>query len=411
MRHVASFFRGIFVLLKKDTKLYASKIISMLLLLLVLAAGAALALAAMLQNAASESETVLHMAVYDREPSKLTNAAISTVSKIKAVQELLTVEMCESEEEVRGGIKNGTYDAALIFEEGYYSKILDGNDSAVCILLSDKLTATADMIRHFASTGEKLIQMAEAGVEGTYIPLKEEYGAAKAREIINAMEINYALKLFSIPTESFNIDVVSYSGAGVGETEYYIICFIVFLMLVCEVVFFPYSAKDCEFSMLRRIKSYRVGSVAMIVEKAIIPFIIRALLLGGAVMLIGNFTDIDLSVGAVFEALLCVAMLSLFMSALTVLLSQSALGISIIFTLSTACLVLSGGIIPQSMLPYGASVIASYTPMGACVKMLAPLLCGKYSEFSAIYLFIVTVIATSAASMYMRRICKGGGSR
>lgn len=411
MKSIFSFLRGGAVLLKKDVKLYGSKIASTLLLLLLLAAGTVTALAAILQSDTSDSDTILHMAIYDREPSKLTTAAITAVSGTEVMRELMDVDICTSEDEVRAGIKSGKYDAALIFEEGYYTKILDGNDSAVCILLSSSLESAADMVKHFALTGEKLIETAEAGVEGLYAPLAEKIEKAEARKAINAMELNFALKLFSIPTDGFTIETVPYSSAGLGEAEYYIICFAAFLMLICEVVFFPYTARDCEFSMLRRIKSYRVSNVAMTVEKAVIPFFIRALLLLGTAALAGRFTDVKLTAGAVLCALCSVLLISIFMAALSVLLSQSTLGISVIFALSAASLVLCGGIIPQSMLPYEVSVIGAHTPMGACIDMLSPLLGGDCTIKSVIYLSAVTVTSVAAASLYMRRICKGGGER
>lgn len=411
MKHVFSFLHGGAVLLKKDVKLYGSKIISTLLLLFLLVAGTVVALCAMLQSDTSDSDTVLHMAIYDREPSKLTSTAITAVSNMQTVKELMTVDVCESEDEVRAGIKSGKYDAALIFEEGYYTKILDGNDSAVCILLSSSFESAADMVRHFALTGEKLIETAEAGVEGLYAPLAEKIGNAEARKAINAMELNFALKLFSIPSDSFTVETVPYSSAGLGEAEYYIICFAAFLMLICEVIFFPYTAKDCEFAMLRRIKSYRVHSVAMIAEKATIPFFIRALLLFGTATAVGKSFGVSLSAGAVLCALCGVLLISVFMAALSVLLSQSPLGISVIFALSAACLVLCGGIIPQSMLPYEVSIIGAHTPMGACIDMLSPLLGGVCTVKSAVYLTAVAVLTVAVASLFMSRICKGGGER
>lgn len=409
MKHICSFFRGGAALFKKDIKLYGVKIISTLLLLILIVAAAASALFAVMQSNMSSGEGILHMAVYDREPSALTNTAIKSVAKMDTVKEFMTVEICDSEEDVRSGIKDGTYDAALIFEEGYYTKILGGNDSAVKVLLSSKLETTAEIVRHFAVTGEKLIEMAEAGVEGAYQPLRVSYSHTEAREMINAMEINYALKLFAIPSSGFDIETVSYSSAGVGEAAYYIICFVSFLMLVCEVVFFPYTSGDCTPSMLRRIKSYRINGAAMVAEKAVIPFLLRALLLFAAIMLAGNYTDIDLSAFAVLQALLCIFLLSVFLSAVSVLLSQSRLGISVIFALSAVCLVLSGGLIPLSMLPYEVRIIGSYTPLGACAHMLSPLFCGDSSVKSAVYLTLLTAFAVAAAVFYMRRISNKGG--
>ncbi len=412
MSAVISFFRGIGALLKKDLLLYGKNVISMLLLLVLLAVSAVAALGAALSGATSDKDNRLCMAIFDKEPSSIANQAVQIVANTEGVQSMFTVEICESESAVRDGMKSGIYDAAIIFEEGYFSKILEGDDAGVCILISDKLTAASGMVEHFAITGEKLIKIAEGGIEAAYERLREEYSSSEARKIMTPVEIDYAFEIFGMSTEAFDKKEVPYAANGVDTFSHYILCFAAFLLVLCEVLFFPYTAKDCEFSMLRRIKSYRVSNAAIIAEKAIIPFFIRALLLGGTVTIASNLADVYISGESVIFAIICVLLLSLLMSSLSVLLSQTSLGISVIFAFASASLILAGGLIPSAMLPYEMIQFGNLLPLGLCKDMLAPLLYGNTSYFTATALFALTAVFFALACAYMRRVAvKGGGEK
>ena len=411
MKKIQIFLRGISVLLKKDIKLYSSKIISMLLLLILLTSSVAAALSAMLfSNFGDEKETLLRMAIYDVEPSAITKNAIAVISRTEVLQELFTIELCESEAEVRSGVENGNYDAALIFSKGYYRKILEGDDSAITVIVSDKLKTITSLVNNFAKTGELLIVYAEAGVEGVRPAVKEMF-PEDARTIINNMEVNFAFDLFSIPIECFEKEIIPYSDAGVDKIEFYFVCYLAFLMLFSEVIFFSYTAKDCGFSMLRRIKSYRISNLSIVVQKAIIPFFVRAVLFFGAAAIIQSFIEMDFSAVNILLALLCLFLISIAMSALSVLLSQTPLGISVIFALCAGSLVLAGGIMPQSMLPYEVTVISSFLPLYPCIQMFAPLFRGNLSVAALFYLAFLAVALTKAACVYLKHICKGGGVR
>ena len=412
MKKVSSFFSSIFSLLKKDLHLYGAGIVSMLILLALLIVGCGVALGAVLVGADdSDKEKPLKMALYDKEPSSLGSSAIEAITDTDIVQSMFTIDICDTEEEVRNGMKSGLYDAGIVFEESYLHKILNGDDAGVTVLISDKLNMASDILSHFALSGEEIIKIAESGVEAAYEYIKEEYPDIKPSDITNPMQINYALEIFSLPHEMLNYEEVPYSSSGLDLKGYYLVCFCVFLLLLCEVLFFPYMAKDLSHAMLCRIKSYKIANAAIIIEKAIIPFFIRLGLTCAIVLFIKDAINADLSFANIANAVCFLALISICMSALSALLSQTPLGISIIFALSFACLVLCGGLIPSAMLPHEMISIGKWTPLGFGIKMLAPLFGGVTTQNTGIILLFITVILTLAASLYMRRICKKGGAK
>ena len=135
------------------------------------------------------------------------------------------------------------------------------------------------------------------------------------------------------------------------------------------------------------------------------------LLLCGIFALANVFADISLSFADVCIAIIATALMSLFMTSLTVLLSQTSLGISVTFALTVTSLVLSGGLIPSAMLPYEVTVLGSFTPFGLYSSSLAPLLGGNVSD-AVLLLTVPTVLLFAAACAYMKRITvKGGGEK
>lgn len=412
MKSVVSFFRGIWILLKKDIHLYWNRMVSILVLICLLTVGCYVALSAVTNSANSDGDKRMCLALYDKEPSSLANAAVEMIASKEEIKEMFTIATCDSEKQVLDGMKAGIYDAALIFEEGYFDKILDGGDSAISLLISDKLTAANDVVTHFAHTGERLIKIAEGGIEATYADIKSDPNVEKPGKISNEITVEYALEIFGMPTEAYTVEVVPTSSNGVDVATYYLICFTVFLLILCEVIFFPYTAGDCAYSMLRRIRSYRISNASIVIEKTILPFFIRTVLFSVILFFASSSFSVDFSFESILSALLAIALMSLLFSALSSLLSQTALGISIIFALSVAGLVLCGGLIPSSMLPYTVTKIGAFTPSGLCTGLFAPVFGGFAHNYDMPILTVVTVILIALASLYMRRICeRGGGER
>lgn len=396
-------------LLRKDLRLYGRHFVSMLALCALLLCGCAAALSAVLGSAAEEPEKI-KLALVDKDDSALSRTAIGAIASSKDVAAMFAVESCDDAEAATAGMANGTYDAAILFEENYLSRILRGESAAVTILLSDKLLPASGTVRHFAVTGETLIKVAEYGVMSTWQPLRDELPYDAARAELEKLELRYALQLLSLPDSAFAVEVLPYSESGVGLAAHYICCFTAFLLILSEILFFPYTARDFSPPMLRRIRSYGIARGALIAEKAILPFCTRVLLLAAVLCLSVRVTDLTITPAVLLLALLGLLLLSLLLSALSALLSQSSLGISLLFALTVAGLFLCGGLLPPSMLPYTLTKIGGFTLSGLAATLLAPLYGGGFDAFALVILMLLTALVCLAALWQMRRICQKGGA-
>ena len=400
--------RKLFALFKKDLRLYGRHFLSMLFLCALLCLGTGASLGAVLSSAFSEP-TKAKLALVDKDGSALSQTAISAIAGSGDVSALFQMEYCDTDA-AKSGIASGEYDAAILFEENYLSRILRGESSAVTILLSDRLLPAANVVEHFAVTGETLIKVAEYGVMSAWPPLRDTLPAATAQDAIDKLELRYAMRLLSLPENAFSVEVLPYSESGVGIAAHYVCAFLTFLLFLGEVLFFPYTARDCAPPMLRRIRSYGIGGGILTAEKAILPLFTRVLLCIAVTALSASVLPITLTPATLCSLSLCLLLISLFLSALSVLFSQSSLGISLLFALSVAGLFLGGGLLPPAMLPYAVTQFGSFTPSGLAARMLAPLYGGGFDLSALGILTAYTAVAFGAAVWQMRRICKKGGA-
>ena len=401
--------RKVTALLQKDLRLYGRHFLSMLALGALLLCGCAAALGAVLGSALQEPEKV-KLALVDKDGSALSRTAISAIAGSEDVAAMFTVENCDDAEAVQADMANGVYDAAILFEENYLTRIVRGESTAVTILLSDKLLPAAGTVRHFAVTGETLIKVAEYGVMSAWQPLREELPYETARDALGKLEVRYAMRLLSLPENAFAVEVLPYRESGVNLTAHYICCFTTFLLILCEILFFPYTARDLAPPMLRRIRSYGIARGTLLAEKAILPFCTRLLLLAAALFFSARLTDLTLTPASLLSAVLGLLLLSLLLSALSALLSQSTLGISLLFALAVAGLFMSGGLLPSSVLPYALTKVSSFTPSGLAARLLAPLYGGRFDLAALGILTVYTAVMIYAALQQMRRICQKGGA-
>ena len=397
-----------FALLKKDLRLYGKHFLSLFILCALLFLGIAACLGAMLESAFAEPQKT-RLALVDKDGSALSRTAISAIGGSDDVSSLFTILRTDADD-AQSGIANGTYDAAILFEENYISRIIRGESSAVTILISDKLLPAANAVEHFAVTGETLIKVAEYGVMSALEPLREELPKDAARDALEALELRYAMRLLSLPENAFSVEVLPYAESGVGLAQHYVCAYLVFLLLLCEVLFFPYTARDCTSPMLRRIRSYGIRGGTLTLEKAILPFCTRILLCTAALALSAGYLPLTLTPASLCAAAACILLLSVLPASLSVLLSQSALGIALLFALSVAGLFFGGGLLPPAMLPYMLIKLGGFTPSGLAARLLAPLFGGRYDLLALGILAGYVLLALWLTCLQMRRICQKGGA-
>ena len=419
MRAVSSFFEHFFTLTKKDARLYSKRFLSMILTLLMIIVGCAAALTAVIGQS-DKKESKISLALVNEEDSNwLSTFAVEVVKSSDIIQGMFDIVDLDSREEAIGGVENGEYASAIILSKNFVGNIVnhpDNPENTVSIILSKSLENASYLVNHFAKTGEQLIKVAVSQVDSIAYPLVDGLEAkGETRSYgwkrFDALSMSFGMRMLGLPENAFTKELPPSGNLNsLTTSSNYVLAFAVFILLLIEIIFFPYTANDCKHAMLKRIKSYGISGAVITAEKAVMPFITRCVIYSAFAVAVTKLMHVEFSVKAYLFGILTMLLISVLFSSLSVLFSQTPLGISILFAISVTGLFLSGGLVPPAILPEQVLTLGTYTPSGLSMQMLLPTLGKAYSVKALLLLFAFTAIMFSAASLFTRRICERGGA-
>ncbi len=376
-----------------------------LLALLVLCALAALGA---VTSGAQDKRAPLRLAVADKEDSFLSRTAVAAIANNSEIAALFTVESCDEQAAI-DGIKNGDFSAAMIFEKDFITGILDGDETAVRIILSDALRRNGEIVRHTAKTGEILMKTAEYAVNVAWEPLRDAMPYNEAARAMNRLELACALEFLALPLAAFSAETLPYSANRLALIPHYVLCFAVLLLYLAETVFAKDVRQACAYGLLCRVRGLGVGSGAFLLGKTVFPFLLRLLLLL-VLCLVGRRTvDVTPTAAAIGCALLAVLFSSIFLTALSVVFLGSPLGAAVPAAIGTVGLFLCGGLLPLHLLPRRVAVLGALTPFGAAADLLAPLFGGICAPRAYLLAAAYTAVAVLLAFRRLRAVCQNGG--
>ena len=125
-------------LIGADARMSSRAILPMLLIVVLLCAGCVVLCMSVVSNASDGADKV-KIAIVDKDGSIVSRLAIGMVTANENVADLFSVLECNEDEEAYDAVYNGEAIAALIFEKGYFQKIINGESSAVNIVLSREM--------------------------------------------------------------------------------------------------------------------------------------------------------------------------------------------------------------------------------------------------------------------------------
>ena len=403
--------RRIGALIQKDVKTSKRTFLPMLLILLLLCAGCAVMCVSVVNSAIPTAQKTV-LGIIDKDGSLLSKIAIGTISQNQEVSALFSTRNFTDEQEGYDAVAEGEIVALLIFEQNYFDKIINGDSSAVNVVLSKAMELHSHLIRDFATTGEILIKTGEYGVGAAWHPMVD--GASDRDAAIqkyNAFTLEFAIEILSLTGRAAAENVLSYSSSANSLATHYILLYSTLLITLLDVLFFDYIRREGSRSMLCRLKSLGVNGMHLFFAKLIPVFLVKTVLLS---LLL---TALHLTVGLKITLLTVAAALCflLFSSALGVcfclLCQRWDVGPCILFAASFAGLFLCGGIVPYDMLPLSVTKWGAFTPLGVGSAMLSPLFGGSYSGTPWILGTAYIAFFLFAALRYVERLRTKGSDR
>ena len=409
IKETNAFMRRVRALMKKDAKASVRSVLPTLALIAVLALGCVLLCMAVISGA-QKKEEMMAVGIVDKDKTVISRLAIGMVSANEEVASIFTVANFNSEEEAYQAVYDGRIVAALVFEKDYFQKILDGESSAVSVMLSRTVEMHSQLIRDFAHTGEILIKTGEYGVNAAWQPMKDAYQNKDSAVLrFNVFSLEYAIEILALTGKSVDGVVLPYSTSSSSLAGHYMLHYCVLLLSLVDMLFFDFVRRDCNRMLLSRLKSSGVGGMHIIVSK--LPSVLLTKTFLTAVMLVGlsGLFSVSITAASVMSAVCFLLFSSVFGVCLCALTQTSDVGPCIICALCFAGLFLCGGLVPYDMLPVSVTRLGAYTHIGVGVSMLAPMFEGAVSSASYLLALLYSALMLFFAKRRFDSLCIEGG--
>ncbi len=394
-------------MLRRDLRLFGRGVIPALVLTLVLTLGCALSAYAISRSEEGQAERI-RFALVDQEDSLLSRVAIHVVQELPGIQVSLEIDKTD-EAAARRGIANGEYVGAMILPDGFTDEVLHLKSFSVVLLLSEKAAQAADMVAEIAKLGQTLITTGQyailAGEDQMFAGQisGDVYNAYNDR--MNEVLLDQAVSLENICAQ---IEIVPYAGTGLSAVSWYALLWLTLLLAFTGLFFSALYTTDLKKPVLMRLYASGIRPFSFLSGKLLYPFLFRLLLLAGALPLLHAAMPLSVTFGSAALAFLGLIFLTLMTSCAAVLLSKNGAWTFVILALGAAGLLLSGGLIPRSMLPEVITTIGDLTPFGAAAALFAPLFGGRPGILPLISAVLYAVLLPLLALRRLQAVPSGG---
>jgi len=391
-------------MLKRDLRLFLRCLTAAFLWFVILAA-VCLVSAGALIGSSGTSFTAAKIAVVDEEDSALSRILLRSVSNLEAMKGLIETESM-SKDEAMAALSAEDYAAVVELPTGFFDAVMSGKEIHGKIYLSKAAVSHTPVVEGIAKFAERILVAGQYGVfVGEELILDRELGGTAHNDFLN--EVNPALlsEAMGAFNRYFSFEVLDYSGSGVSMTAHYLICWSLMLLFLISLFFIPLVTEDSSRSVLSRLSAYGVTPVRFISGKFLVLTVFRTLLMGAALLIMGQSEEISLTVWAVPMILVVSAFVTLIGICLIL-----CMGDPISWTLIQAAggLFFCGGLVPRQLLPLWLTTVGDYTPFGAAKALAAPIFGGSLSVGGVIAAVIYVLAAMFLICRKFRRIIEGG---
>lgn len=393
------FFRRVGALMDRDGRDLLRRLPAMLLLLTLLAAGCVFLCQGIISDIENDTQR-LKIGVVDKDGSMVSQLAVGIVAANEEVAALFEVVNFDEAQAAMDAVAASETVAAIIFEEGYFDKVLAGESSAISVILSREMELHSQMIRDFAGTGEILIKTGEYGVNAAWYPVMDAFdNETVALMKFNTFSMKFAVELLSLTGLAVDGVVLDYSDRAGSVEGHYILHYTVLLLTLLDMLFFDFIRRDCNRTFLCRLKSAGVGAEHILAAK--LPFLLatKTGLLAVVLVVMALIFGLNLTVWTVLSAVCFLIFSSVIGVCLCALLQKSDVGPCILCALGFAGMFLCGGLVAYDMLPKAVTQWSILTPMGIGASMLSPMFGGSVTVAPYV-LGLVMCVALCVAAWY-----------
>lgn len=288
---------------------------------------------------------------------------ISILKDMKSIKENCNFIEVNSEEAAYEMVENSDAYGAIIIPKHFVKDILDGTNTPATVVLPDKSSIEAMLIKDLIDAGTKSLASAQAGIYAIADEYEEIFNERLTKELQDSINIKYFDH--TLARESyFKHKVISATG-DLTVFQYYICSGIVLFMLLLGMSFSKALSPNSS-AFYEKLKPYGISKGIIILNRIIsifVVYIIISFIIFGIYAAISNYFGLEI---LNFKAkdhilflfvILCAA--SFIVSIFTVAGSQIS-GSLLLFIITIAMNYISGGFIPTVFLPKAIQSLAPY---------------------------------------------------
>lgn len=389
----------IIALLRKNGLLFLKSSVISVIVSIVFAAGCLLA-ANTLSDRNAREYTKLKIAVVNNDTSDSSALAVKLLTNsVKSLNAVLSMSVME-EDIAFDEIKNGNLNGILIIPDGAIEGYLYGNDIPMTLYISDASPYEHIILKQIGETGRKMLSFGRSGTYTVQRIMYEKGNKDKYDEIsdrINTILLSKTLGAYSDMTIWKNVNL---SGAIVPLIPHHILCFFAFFMLCSVSLWSKFIINDISPSVLQRMFCSKINPFEVIISKVIYIFLFNIIVTILFFLSSKFFSDYDIHIN-----LLCITVTSLFLSTLSVFMfivigKNSSF---IISSVSMTGIILSGGIIPVSLIPSTLANIGVFSPNRLIYVVLSTIYTNENNISYIIVMASFSILFVIVSTFYLKR--------
>lgn len=389
------FFSG---MLYRDWKLAlgALRRAMLLILIFILLCGA---LAYGMISMSESGEKPISIAIVDKDDSFFSRIALNVISDDETLSQIVSM-VKTSEEDARSGIKNHSYSAAILLPKGYLEGISYGRPTKAKVIFASGVTRSSDIINTMSLIGERLIKAGQYGVFAGESAVLGAPGHSKYYEEY-ILGINDAIlaEVISSADGYCTEETTSYSHSSLTLIQHTVLVYVVFLIEISTLFFYRSTTADMSRGIYSRLVSLGGNAAGFILPKVIYSFLFRlalgALLFCACAMIAG----MELSANGILPAAAAILFLAAEGTLASVALYGNRYGIAILSGAYILFLLLTGGILPLSLLSGAVAKLGRLTPLGIAYSMTSTLF-GAGFDGMALLLGVLWLAATGLLAVH-----------
>lgn len=342
------------------------------------------------------------------DESNMMELAKNMITSIKSISETVNIEFV-SEEAAMDGLESGKYIVVAVIPENVIADIMSGKNTPVEVRFQPNAGYEAAAVKEVTDAAVNMLAASQAGIYSVYDFYGEHLRRSYISDALDRLNSRY-IKTVLLREELFeNTEVVATGELGV--MEYYMISGIVLFLFLFGMNSLTFM-EDYRREVTAALEQNGVGIMKQVIARFTGILCVYGIFaaMSTAVLAYASGTDIWTTVKLMAAILPIIAAVAAIVLAVQIYVANRTAAVMLMFLLAVLQSFVTGGFIPQLMLPREVSAAGRFTPAHYMIEQLR-IVCmeerGVWVNTLILIIITLAVLCLACAGMKLRR--KGRG--